>query len=252
MPISLPPPVAFDLACVGSSLTGYFNITLDAVRHIQAARTVFLYALNDDHLEFLRALNGNVVDLNRSHYIDGLACPDVYADIIDYVLDEARRGGVAYVHQGSPTFQTYTGVELVRRARREGLTACVLPGVSSLECLLCELGLTDQLDDLQIYTCRGVASGRSKIDPYNPCMLFNISVFAAEVVNQHVNLAKPDKLEALMEVLVERYGMAHGVWRFHIRPEGGLDRDLLRVDGLDNVLHSGPSGLTLYLPALQR
>ncbi len=244
------PPPPFDLACMGSSLSGFFNITLDAVRHLQAARVAILYALNEEHLQFLTQFNANIIDLNRTHYIDGVACEDVYADIMDFVLAEARRGQAAYVQQGSPAFQTYTALELTRRARAEGLEARILPGVSSLECLTTHLGLAHSLNDLQLYHCASVAAGAVRIDPRAPLLLFNVSVFAAQVVNTRSGLMKRDRLDALAAVLAGLYPPDHPVSLIHLKPDGGVRARASTVGRLASDIEAADAGITLHIAPL--
>ncbi len=253
-PLLLELPERFDLVCLGSSLFGYYAITLDAVRHLQAARCVFLYALNEDHFAFLRQFNPTAIDLNRTLYIDGAARADAYRNIINFVLAEARRGGVAYVSQGSSVFQTYTALELVRRARAEGLVASLLPGVSSLECLLTSIGLTEAIDELQIHTCEAVASCDARLDPRTPCFLFNVSAYAAAVVNMRGSLKRnehPGALAALAKALMAIYPSDHPVLLMHLGPAGNTSVVASTIARLARDLAGAQPGITLYLRALR-
>jgi hypothetical protein len=250
LPLLLERPEPFDLVCVGSSLSGYHAITLDAVRHMRVARRVFIYALNEDHLAFLRQFNPTVVDLNSTLYLDGAACADTYRDIIDHVLVESRAGGVAYVSQGSPVFQTYTALELVRRARAEGLAARILPGVSSLECLLAALGIAQPIDELQLYTCRAVAAGEARPDPRTPCLLFNVSVYAAAVVNTRGSRARQERLIPLAATLAAIYPPDHPVSLLHLEPAGGLSVVASSIARLAGDLATARPGVTLHIRAV--
>jgi siroheme synthase len=251
LPLSLAHPAPFDLVCVGSSLCGYHGITLDAVRHLQVARRVFVYALNQEHFDFLHAFNPSTFDLNQTHYVDGTGCLDTYRDIVDFVLVEARAGGVAYVSQGSPVFQTYTALELVRRARSEGLTARILPGVSSLECLLTAIGIDQQIDELQIHTCRAVATGAARLDPHTPCLLFNVSVYAAAVVNTRGNLMRRHRLEALAASLRATYPSDHKVSVLHLNPSGGLSSISSTIAKLtEDLVAQAQPGVTLHIDSM--
>ena len=52
---------------------------------------------------------------------------------------------------GHPGIFVYPGQEAMRRAHAEGLKARMLPGISSIDCLWCDLGIDPALDGCQIY-----------------------------------------------------------------------------------------------------
>ncbi|MET3304409.1 SAM-dependent methyltransferase [Bradyrhizobium diazoefficiens] len=243
-------PERFDLACVGSSLSGYGNITMDAVRYIMAARVVYLYALNSEHLSNIQQYNPNIIDLNKSHYIDGTDCSIVYESVIELVLEDARRGGVAYVQQGSPSFLAFTSVQLLRRAATEGLKVCMLPGVSSLECLHAHLCRTYDIYDYQLYNCHSVVKGSAVPSPLSSLMLTNVSVYAAGVVSTHSNLLDPIRLNVLVQKLLCYYDQNHPIFLLHLRPEGGIHVIQCTLTSVVDKLLDATPGLTMFIPPL--
>ena len=98
-------PPAFDLACVGVSILDLNAMTVEAIRYMIHAKTVYRYPVSNRHLKLLSDLNSNVINLNEQQYRDGRERRVAYAEIIDQILDAAHtQGGVVYAQQGSPFF----------------------------------------------------------------------------------------------------------------------------------------------------
>jgi precorrin-6B methylase 1 len=65
-----------------------------------------------------------------------------YDRMVERILSYVRRGlNVCVVFYGHPGVFVHPGHESIRRARIEGFSACILPGISAEDCLFAELGI---------------------------------------------------------------------------------------------------------------
>ena len=186
-------PAEFNLACVGTSIFGLTALSLDSIRYLAHADIVYCYPVTSAHLQFLREINPNIVDLNATLYRDGGSYADTYAAIVQEISGTiAHKKKVAYAQQGSPVFLAHTSIELARWARAKGYKVAIVPGVSSFECLLANLTLNHDLYDIQLYNCGSVVTGASNIDARVPCVLFNLASFANHSISQSKNRLAED------------------------------------------------------------
>jgi len=244
-------PPKFDLACVGTSILGLRALTLESITYFAHADVVYYYPVTACHLDFMRELNDNVIDMNNTLYRDGRRYQEAYSEIIDEVLSTARSGKrIAYAVQGSPAFLAYTSIELIRRAKRENLHAVMVPGVSSFECLLATVTTSHDLYDVQLYNCATVVYSGAKINPHTACCLFNLAVYASPVISKITNQLDTDKVEALRKSLRKFYSDFHTLTLVYVRPDGQCDLKESSIASMIADLMLGPQTVTILIPAI--
>lgn len=248
---AVPLSVNFDLACVGTSISGLSAMTLESIGYLVSADIVYAYPVSPAHDLFLRGFNDNIVDLNQGLYAAGQARARAYAEIIDLILGDLRRGKrVCYAQQGSAAFLTYTGTELRRIAVREGFRVLATPGVSSFECLLTHLTERHDLYDLQLLNCGTVMRRPDLPNPRLALVLFNLVTYAAELVTREAQELGADRLSALAERLARQYGPAHPVYLLSVLPGGRVNEVVGPVVRLPSLLATEPACASLFLPPL--
>jgi hypothetical protein len=62
----------YDLACVGTSIHGLGAFTLDAFACLACADVVYYYPPSVRHLNFIRRINQNIIDVNATLYVQVL------------------------------------------------------------------------------------------------------------------------------------------------------------------------------------
>ena len=160
----------------------------------------------------------------------------VYAAIIDHVLDLGRRpGGVVYAVPGDPMVGEATVTGLVSRAREAGLGVRVVHGLSFIEPTLAALEL-DALPGLQVYDALELATRHHP--PLNP----NLPAVVAQLYSRQ--LAADCKL-----TLMNQYPDAHEVTL--ASGAGTCEQNvahlpLYELDRRDDIAHL----TTLFVPAL--
>ena len=233
-----------DLACVGTSIHGLKAFTLESLGYIASADIVYYYPPSSDHLNFMKEINSNVVDLFADLYRKGADFQPTYQAIVEKVLDSVKSGKkVAYASQGSPVFLSYTSIWAYRSAREQGFSAIMVPGVSSSELLICELCKHYDTYDIQIYNASSIALDIGTIDPHTPCLLFNFSRYALPAIRESADKLLNTNISKLVEKLRSIYPADHIVLGMTVAPRGycqTLQTTLAELEA--HLVRSGGSG----------
>lgn len=248
---AVPLSVDFNLACVGTSISGLSAMTLESIGYIVSADIVYAYPVSSAHALYLRGLNDNIVDLNQSHYAVGQERVHAYENIINLILADLRRGErVCYAQQGSCAFLAYSGTKLRRIAAREGFRVVAIPGVSSFECLLTHLSVRHDLYDLQLFNCGTVMQTSELSNPRRALFLFNLVTYAGERVVREASTLSIDHLRVLAERLSAHYGPEHPAHLLSVLPSGRVKEVVGPVARLASLLLTEPACTSLFLPPL--
>jgi Tetrapyrrole (Corrin/Porphyrin) Methylases len=140
------------------------HLTLDARAAIITADRV-LYCVADVQTEWLlNTLNPRAESL-RGFYADDKLRIVTYRQMIDRTLECVRAGErVCAVYYGHPGIFVYPSHESIKKAQAEGYQACMLPAVSSLDCLFADLGI-DPASGCQIFEATDLLLRGRRIDP---------------------------------------------------------------------------------------
>jgi hypothetical protein len=240
----------FNLACIGSSINGFGAFTFEAVAYMASADVVFYYPPTSRHLELIRLVNANVVDMHESLYRRGRNFDPSYDAIVKHVMETVRTGvKVAYVTQGSPAFHCGTAVSLYRRAKREGYCPVLVSGVSSLELLSVELAPDYDIRNLQILSVIDVMDRKIAINPGIASFLCDLGRYALPTVREPAAAFSRPKLASLAELLSAVYSADHEILLVHIKNEGSCSKSRTNPVNLENALIGFGAVPTLFVPA---
>jgi len=163
---------------------------------------------------------------------------DVYAHIIDQVLELARRpGGVVYAVPGHPFVAEATCPEIARRARQQDIPVRIIEGLSFIEPTLTALNL-DPLPHLAIVDALELATAH--VPPFPPDAPALIAQIHSRMVANEVKLT-----------LMETYPDEHPVKLVHA---AGTSQLLIEDLPLHAIDQSEAIGLltSLYVPPLEK
>lgn len=166
--------------------------------------------------------------------------------MIEEMLAPLRAGrSVCAAFYGHPGIFVYPGQEAMRRAHAEGLKARMLPGISSIDCLWCDLGIDPALDGCQIYHATEFVLQRRRPDTAATLILLQINVIA-----QPAHLEEPDwsRLPVLVEYLLESYPADHDVIGYQASPYAVAKPIVERVALGELASASLRPGMTLVVP----
>jgi len=170
--------VSFDesLVVVGTGIRSVGQLTTEAIAWIKRADHV-PYVVTDPLGEsIVRSLNPNTESLSWM-YSTSLPRTETYEQMVCRVMELVREGKqvcfAAYGHPGVFAFPTH---EAIRRARREGYRARMLPGISAEDCLFAALGIDPASAGCQSYEASDFLMNRLIFDPTSPLVLWQIGV----------------------------------------------------------------------------
>jgi uncharacterized protein YabN with tetrapyrrole methylase and pyrophosphatase domain len=221
------------------------QISMEARIAIESAQQV-LYSVADAVTETaIKKLNSTAESL-QPFYGPDKHCLVTYLEMVDRILFFVRKGlEVCVVFYGHPGVFVYSSHEAIRRARREGFWATMLPATSAEDCLFADLGIDPATSGCQSFEATDFLIRRRKFDPSSHLILWQIG---------QVGNWKPEKqdcstnLRTLVEVLEEHYSAKHRTVLYQAAQYASCDPIIQRVP-LSKIPQASISPVTtLYVP----
>ena len=174
-----------------------------------------LYLVADPISEtWIRSLNPNSESLSP-FYENGKRRLDIYNNIVEKIMGRLRdRGDVCVVLYGHPGVLAYPARESIRRAREEGFSARMFPGVSAEDNLFADLGVDFGAIGLQSYEVTRFLVNKYHFDPCAGLILWQIGVLGETRWNPPHDGVR-SRLRVLANYLMEFYGPQHTVVLYH-------------------------------------
>lgn len=199
------------LIVVGTGIQGGAQTPLAAKVAIERADRVLFAVTDADTVQWIRALSPAAESLRYPR--DGVPRRQIYRQMVDQILAEVRKGGkVCAAFYGHPGVLAEAPHEAVRLAREEGHTARMLPGISFLDCLFCDLAIDPGQQGCQVYVAGRYLRRRPAIDVCSTLILCQIGMIGNRGV---FDPAARERIRAglseLGAALRERYPEGHEV-----------------------------------------
>ncbi|MEM9387630.1 MAG: SAM-dependent methyltransferase [Pseudomonadota bacterium] len=229
----------------GIRLTG--QLTLEARNVLRGADVAFALAGDSLALAYLRELNPRIESLEDC-YRGGRTRDESYEMMVERLLaplDDARTVCAAFY--GHPGVFVWPSHEAVRRARQAGHCASMLPGVSSEDCLVADLGVDPGVSGMQTYEAGDFLVYRRAFDARVPLVLWQVGALGDRRSTFRLD---PKWLQALVAHLITSYTPEHEVIVYEA---AAFPLDAPRVDRvpLRSLLECPLSQVsTLYVPPL--
>lgn len=240
------------LLVVGTGIQWGGQTTLAARRAIEGADRVLFAVVDPWSARWIRSLNPAAESLPYGP-VDGPR-RKIYAEMVERILAEVRKGQrVCAVFYGHPGVFTEPAHEAIRRARDEGFSARMLPGVSALSCLFADLGVDPGPDGCHIYEATDFLLRGRACDAHTPLILFQIGMIGHRGV---FDAARPERirrgLTVLSEALCQRYPPEHEavIYEAAAQPVAAPRADRVTLADLPGASVSDIS--TLYVPPRAR
>jgi Tetrapyrrole (Corrin/Porphyrin) Methylases len=198
------------LVVVGTGLRLAGQITVESLAYVRSARK--LLCLADPITEsWLRQENPTCESL-RGYYAPGKPRLKTYREMADHILravdDESP---VCAAFYGHPGVLVNAGHDAIRRARRRGHEARMLPGVSALDCLIADLGMDLTLSGFQTFEATGFLTRRRKYDPSCALILWQPGIVGVSGYYRQPQNWNVAGFKILAETLAKIYGPKHKV-----------------------------------------
>ena len=235
------------LIVVGTGIRTVGHLTMEAVAWIKQADKV-LYVVGDPVAELmLKELNPQGAESMSGMYAEGKARIETYNEMIERTLDCVRAGMLTCMASyGHPGVFVYPSHESIRRARAEGYSARMLPGISSEDCLFADLGVDPGINGCQSFEATDFMLNGRVIDPRCSVVLWQIGVVGDATF-------KPMGYDlSAMPLLVERllaiYPATHPMYLYEAAVFHGCEPQIRQITAAE--LTHGPlsAGYTLYIP----
>jgi hypothetical protein len=235
------------LTIVGLGIRGGLQTTPEARLCItQATKVLFLVADPISEI-WIQSLNATSESLS-GFYENGKRRLDIYNAIVEKIMEELReRGEVCVVLYGHPGVLAYPARVSMKRARQEGFSARMFPGVSAEDNLFADLGVDFGTSGIQSYEVTRFLLHKYRFDPSAALVLWQIGVLGETRWNPPHDAAR-GRLKVLAEYLSGFYGPEHVVILYHA-PEIATGRPGVQRVTLAELPHAKLFSIsTLYIP----
>ena len=200
--------MAAHLTVVGSGMQAGRDLSPTALHCIANAEKVLELVGDPATLLWLRKLNPTVESL-AGFYSPKKPRLRTYQEMTDRILSFIMKGmDVCVVTYGHPGFSVYASHKAIERARGMGIEATMLPAVSSVDCLIADLGFDPVVDGLAIYDATDFLVRRHRFDANSSLVLTQIAV-TCERGYKEQGVYPRAGLRALAAKLARTYGREH-------------------------------------------
>jgi uncharacterized protein YabN with tetrapyrrole methylase and pyrophosphatase domain len=195
---------------------------------------------------WIKNINHNAESL-EDYYVVGKRRIDTYREIIEHTLNRVRDGlRVCVVWYGHPGVFVYSSYESIRLARQEGFSACMLPGISSEDCLFADLNIDPSIG-CQSFEATGFLVRKRKFDTSSHLILWQIGVIGEFYHKDTADYSKRG-LSVLEDYLKQYYDPDHKVIVYEAAQYAISKPNIQRVH-LSDLAESQVNVLsTLYVP----
>lgn len=198
------------LTVVGTGITGVGQTTLEAVECMQRAKILFYAVAEPTTSYWIRQLNPSATSLGDL-YQEGKRREKTYAEMVGRMVAPVHDGlevcAAFYGHPGVLARATHAAI---KRLRREGFQARMLPGVSAEACLVADLGVNPGDRGWQSFEATDFLLARRRFDPTSDLILWQVGVLGDSRA-RHASTCRPERLRTLTNRLLRAYPSRHPV-----------------------------------------
>jgi uncharacterized protein YabN with tetrapyrrole methylase and pyrophosphatase domain len=199
------------LCAIGVGIRAPAQTSLEAVSRIQGADKVFLLLADPLSEYWVRTVNENTESLTDLYAV-GKERLQTYREMIERIVGAVQHGNrVCAVSYGHPGVAAYPLHESVRRARSEGFSAEMLPGVSAEDCLFADLGIDPINVGCRSYEATDFLVYRRAADPSSNLVLWQVGVIGEMGFLAKESIWNQAGLEILTQTLLQTYPSDHEV-----------------------------------------
>ncbi len=196
------------LILAGYGVGDLLQITVESQRALARAARVFSIGLPPNLGSLLRSQRVKCVDLSTL-FTGGRPYAEVYLDVADTVLRAAETDPPAVLLcEGNPLVSNALNRFLLVKAKERKLATQVLPGVSPIDSLICQVGLDVGTFGLQVFDARRLFSRELPIHPSVPLLLLQVAGVALAETSATFE-PNPDDYRPLTEYLGLFYPPTH-------------------------------------------
>lgn len=235
------------LIIVGTGIRTVGQMTIEALAWLEAADTV-LYVVGDPIAEAtIRRLNPNAAESMSDYYEEGQSRMNAYERMIERILRSVRAGETTVgAFYGHPGVFAYPSHESIRRARAEGYSAKMLPGISAEDCLFADLGVDPAVGGCQSYEATDFMLNGPIIDPSSQLILWQVGTLGDWTYHryQYDTRSKP----MLVQRLAQFYPLDHVITVYEAPMFPGTEPIIEQIPLYALSYFEVSAAKTLYVP----
>lgn len=197
------------LVVVGTGVNGAGQVTLEAIACMRRAQKLY-YGVTEPTTElWIRQLNPTGTSL-ATLYGENKDRRRTYTEMTGELVGAVRSGlHVCAAFYGHPGVLVHASHRAVRKLRREGYPARMLPGVSADGCLYADLGVNPGDVGMQAFEATEFLLYRRRFDSTSGLILWQVGALG-EVTGRSA-FCRPERLQTLVETLRRHYPAKHEV-----------------------------------------
>ncbi len=238
------------LTVVGTGYLAAGQITAESEATIRSADKCLYLVADPASAAWIQSLNPSAESL-KDVYAVGKPRRLSYEEIVERMLAPVRDGlDVCAVFYGHPGIFAFPSHEAIRQARREGITAKMLPGISAEDCLFADLGLDPATHGCQSFEASDFLIRRRRFDSSSNLILWQVGAIGVATYEKE-DLWNRDGLRVLAEALRQHYPADHEIVVYEASVYPVCEPFVLRIplSALPGAKVSVIS--TLYVPPLR-
>lgn len=164
--------------------------------------------------------------------------------IADYLGDPP----VSFAVAGHPMVFVYPTQQILKIAALLGLRVAVLPGISSLDCMIIDLGLDPGSQGIQMYETTALLLHRRELQPDVPCFLWQVGSAETRLFTRSRSV--PQRFNRLQQHLLKYYPAGHIVRVVHSATHSLARSSILEfpIERMHEHAAEIHPGATLYIP----
>jgi Tetrapyrrole (Corrin/Porphyrin) Methylases len=193
------------LVVVGSGMS-VGQLTCESRSWIEQADRVLYGVADPAAINLIQRLNANTESL-LTFYADGKPRADTYREMVNRIMECLRAQlAVCVVFYGHPGIFVFASHEAIRMARQEGYPATMHPAVSSLDCLVADLGIQISAG-FQMFGASDVVLNKRSLDVTCTVVIWQVGA-VCDGSFRWTGYRAPN-VPRLVEALVSVYGPSH-------------------------------------------
>jgi len=233
------------LTVVGTGIQAAAHLTAEARLAVEQSDEA-LYLVNDAvTAAWIERANPNPRSLTP-FYEQGKDRREIYAGIVDEIVSRVRHEvDVCAVLYGHPGVFAWPGHESIRRLRAEGFRARMLPGISTEDCLVADLGIDPASTGSQSYEATDFLVRRRTIDTGALLILWQVGLVGEWRFDREPSMRG---LPLLVERLLKLYPVEHETILYEASPYPTCDPIVQRLALRDVGAAEVSPVVTMVLP----
>lgn len=234
------------LIVVGCGIKFFAHLTNEVIAYIKQSDIV-LYLVNDPILKlWIQQQNQYTESLDELYF----SCPnraDSYCLITDYVLEHLYQNKhICFVLYGHPSVYAKPGIDAVKKAKKEGYYAKILPAISAEACLFADLLIDPGSSGSQSFEASDFLIHQRQVDISSHLILWQIN--AIGILNHETTNNKKIGILLLLDYLIKYYKVTDKIIIYEAAQYPGFEPTIKhnQLKYLPDIQLSNLS--TLYIP----